>query len=470
MPRQPDKQSVVFGYVRVSTENQIENYSIDEQIHRIKSYCSAKGWTLLKVYTDGGYSGGNTNRPALQQMIKALRTNKVDAVVVYKLDRLSRSQKDTLTLIEDEFLSHDVDFVSISENFDTSTPFGRAMIGILSVFAQLEKDQITERLTMGRVARGKAGYFHGGGAPPFGYSYTDGELLVDEYQATQVRAVFNSFLAGKSINAIWHEIFAKYGGQWNATKTRLILMNSVYIGKVKFAGVEYDGRHAPIISNEVFKSTQEFMFSDERESGKTTPQKTPFRANTLLSGIVYCTRCGAKYSGGHGYYKCYSRSKSNQRLIVDPTCKNDNWAIEELNENVIAHIRSLLTNKKTFASAVSSMDDNDVKVDVKAIEKTVKDIDVQMEKLIDLYQIGSIPMEVLTSRIDALNTKKIVLQKQLDTDKKSAPQRIAQFENNVKMFSEEFDDAPIETRRLLISSLVERVQIDGQSLNIKWRI
>lgn len=227
MPRQEDKQLMVFGYVRVSTENQIENYSIDEQIHRIKSYCNAKGWMLLKIYTDGGYSGGNTNRPALQQMIKALRTNKVDAVVVYKLDRLSRSQKDTLTLIEDEFLSHDVDFVSISENFDTSTPFGRAMIGILSVFAQLEKDQITERLTMGRVARGKAGYYHGGSAPPFGYCYLDGELVIDEYQSIQVREIFDYFLAGKSINAIWHEMSAKYGGRWNATKIRLILLNSV---------------------------------------------------------------------------------------------------------------------------------------------------------------------------------------------------------------------------------------------------
>ena len=93
----------------------------------------------------------------------------IDLVVVYKLDRLSRSQKDTLTLIEDCFLSKNVDFISINENFDTSTPFGRAMIGILSVFAQLEKDQITERFTMGRIGRAKSGYFHGGPTAPTGY-------------------------------------------------------------------------------------------------------------------------------------------------------------------------------------------------------------------------------------------------------------------------------------------------------------
>ena len=156
----------VFGYVRVSTENQLENYSIDEQIERIRAYCTAKGWSLARIYSDGGYSGGNLQRPALKEMLAHL--SDVDAVVVYKLDRLSRSQKDTLTLIEDRFLPSNTDFISINENFDTSTPFGRAMIGILSVFAQLEKDQITERFTMGRIGRCKAGYYHGGSTIPTG--------------------------------------------------------------------------------------------------------------------------------------------------------------------------------------------------------------------------------------------------------------------------------------------------------------
>ena len=102
-------------------------------------------------------------------------------MVVYKLDRLSRSQKDTLTLIENDFLQHHVDFVSVNENFDTATPFGRAMIGMLSVFAQLEKDQITERFTMGRIGRSQAGYYHGGAYAPTGYQYQNGLLILDEY-------------------------------------------------------------------------------------------------------------------------------------------------------------------------------------------------------------------------------------------------------------------------------------------------
>ncbi|MCX4266447.1 MAG: recombinase family protein, partial [Firmicutes bacterium] len=232
---------LVFGYVRVSTDNQLENYSIEEQTDRLKAYCQAKGWTLLHIYVDGGYSGGNTDRPALQEMLNAITQNHVDAVVVYKLDRLSRSQKDTLTLIEDKLLANHTDFVSINENFDTSTPFGKAMIGMLSVFAQLEKDQITERFTMGRIGRSKAGYFHGGANAPTGYDYQDGMLTVNEYEAMQVRQVFDLFLAGKSINAIYKQLAAQYTTKWSAAKVRNVLQNSIYIGKVQFLQQEYQG-------------------------------------------------------------------------------------------------------------------------------------------------------------------------------------------------------------------------------------
>ena len=120
----------VVIYVRVSTAEQAkEGYSIGEQIERLQKYCEAMGWEIVETFIDPGYSGGDTERPGLQAMIKTVETTDVDKVVVYKLDRLSRSQKDTLFLIEDVFLANNTDFVSMSENFDTSTPFGRAMIG-----------------------------------------------------------------------------------------------------------------------------------------------------------------------------------------------------------------------------------------------------------------------------------------------------------------------------------------------------
>ena len=128
-------------YVRVSTTEQAnEGYSIQAQTERLKNYAKAKDYFIIKTYTDPGFSGAKLDRPALQEMIKDIENNQIDIVLVYKLDRLSRSQKNTLFLIEDVFLKNNVDFVSMQESFDTTSAFGRAMIGILSVFAQLERD------------------------------------------------------------------------------------------------------------------------------------------------------------------------------------------------------------------------------------------------------------------------------------------------------------------------------------------
>lgn len=192
----------VACYVRVSSDKQAEEgYSIDEQIERLTAYCKAMDWRIVKIYTDAGYSGGNMNRPALTDLIAAAQSRLIDAVVVYKLDRLSRSQRDTLTIIEG-FLEHGVDFVSMTENFDTSTPFGKATIGILSVFAQLEREQIKERCSLGRAGRAKEGKYRGGGYVPIGYEYKDGSLIVNPSEAMQIRELHELYQKGESFRTI----------------------------------------------------------------------------------------------------------------------------------------------------------------------------------------------------------------------------------------------------------------------------
>lgn len=459
---------MVAGYARVSTENQLENYSIQEQIERLQAYCTAKGWVLVKTYTDGGYSGGNTNRPALQQMLESVRTGNIDIVLVYKLDRLSRSQKDTLTLIEDEILAHGSDFVSICENFDTSTPFGRAMIGILSVFAQLEKDQITERFTMGRIGRGKAGYFHGGGNPPTGYDYVDGMLQVNEYEAMQVRETYDMFLAGKSINAIYRSLNNKYVTAWTATKVRNVLRNSLYIGKVKFRGVEYDGQHEPLVEPDTYAAVQRLLNSFDRESSKSSSQKNPFRSSYLLSGLLHCKRCGSRYSANHSYYKCYSRAKSCPKYVVDPNCKNDNWKIEDLDSVVTEQATTLCAHPDLVDCLIASAAERTIKIDKTKIRHRISELDGQLEKLIDLYQLSAIPMDTLTSRANQLSAEKAALVEQLN-----APDEIPQaelFVAAVQNFNSGFDKADTDNRRALLSALIERIDIDGQAISITWRI
>ena len=208
-------------YVRVSTaEQKMHGYSVSEQIDRLTNFSKALGYDKPQIYNDAGYSGATLDRPALSVLINDVKARKVEKVLVYKLDRLSRSQKDTLMLIEDIFLQNGCDFVSISENFDTSTPLGRAMIGILAVFAQLEREQIKERMSMGREARAKQGKYAGSWRLPIGYDYIHGELIPNEYEAALIRKMFEDYSGGKSSRAIAKDynskgLFHKYG-KWNA--------------------------------------------------------------------------------------------------------------------------------------------------------------------------------------------------------------------------------------------------------------
>lgn len=345
--------SVAACYVRVSTENQKENYSIEEQKSRLRAFCEAKDIVIGKMYVDGGYSGGNLRRPALQELLR--RLPEYDLVIVYKLDRLSRSQKDTLMLIEDYFLARKVDFISVCENFDTSTPLGRAMIGMLSVFAQLEKEQITERFTMGRIARAKNGYYHGGPTAPVGYDYVDGQLIVNEKKARQVRELFERFCRGASIHDCWLHMQARYGasGGWSSeTQIRHVLVNEVYLGKVKFQGESYPGLHPPVIPEELFSRAQALL--QERKSSLSAGSR-PFAPRTLLSGLLICGQCGARFHGEHGWYVCSGRRKRRRGKIAAstesqtgpepagarrepadaPACGNRKWRIPELDALVI---------------------------------------------------------------------------------------------------------------------------------------
>ena len=165
-------------YERVSTAEQSKSgYSIGEQKERLESYAKAMGLPTIKHYTDPGFSGGSLKRPAIKQLITDVQNNKISHVIIWRLDRLSRSQRDTLYLVQDVFNKNNVKFMSLNESLDTSTPMGMAMIGIMSAFAELEREQIKERMSMGREARAKAGLYHGGGNfDPLGYNYVDGHL------------------------------------------------------------------------------------------------------------------------------------------------------------------------------------------------------------------------------------------------------------------------------------------------------
>jgi len=466
-------------YIRVSTQEQAdEGYSIPEQTERLKKYCEAMKWTVVQIYTDGGFTGSNINRPALSSLISDTKSNLVDIILVYKLDRLSRSQKDTLYLIEDVFLKNNVEFVSMCENFDTSSPFGRAMIGILSVFAQLEREQIKERLAMGHVGRAKEGYWRGGSGVPIGYDFTDGNLIINEYEALQVKEIFDLFLQGKSMNGICDIMRSKYSNKYSSWNNHgaisKILQNKIYIGAIKYKNNEYDGQHVSIIQKDIFNTVQSKL--KEYQKTFTEHYKTPFRGSNLLSGLVFCGTCGARYftistmskiHGTYQYYKCYSRDGNRQMKKIDG-CKNPNYKKSELDDIITNEIMELAFDEteidRMAAQTKSKPSDKNG-----TLKNRIVDIDKQIGKLMDLYQVGGIPLEQIGGRIKPLQKERDVLEAELQSNVEPVILSTTEAKKIVHKAEKILNSGDLSKKRQLIDSLIRKIVIYPDTIKIFWK-
>lgn len=473
-------------YLRVSTQEQAkEGYSIGEQDERLRNYCKAMVWPIHKVYIDPGYSGGDTNRPGLQDLIKDVEAGLIDKVVVYKLDRLSRSQLDTLYLIEKVFLANGADFVSMSENFDTATPFGRAMIGILAVFAQLEREQIKERMGMGKEARAKDGKWHGGSTEPIGYDYDPAtELLnINEYEAMQIRELYDLFLKGTPLRTI-ENMFTekgyshKHGSTWDPKTMRRVMRNKVNIGYIKHRDEWYPGDHDPIVAEETFYKAVRLL--DNRAEQYKQSGIKPGVQTTYLGGLLFCEHCGGKYAKNtwpqrNGsrvtLYGCYSRTKKVPKMVKDPNCKNRYWKMDELDNLVFEEIRKLAMDPDYMSNAREEKEKHSDAADKIAIlKKEIAKIDAQISRFMDLYGIGKFTIDQVSSKVDPLNEERGKLENELnaliaDTAELTEEETI----EIVKSFGEILDRGDFNEIRLTIETLIDHIVLDGDDVYIHWK-
>ena len=454
-------------YCRVSTAEQAnEGYSIHEQEERLKSYCSALKIDSYKVYSDPAYSGGNTNRPALQQLIADVKAGKVNKVIVYKLDRLSRSQLDTLYLIEKVFLANNCDFISVSENFDTGSPFGRAIIGILAVFAQLEREQIKERLLMGRTARAKEGYFHGGSGGAIGYEYINGNLVINHYEAMQIKEAFTLYCTGYNFTDI-RKLFDQKGyrtrfGSWNDKRIREVILNDLYIGKITFSGKKYDGKHTPIIDPETFKTAQAIHKAHYKEH--VYNRQSPTNRFNYLGGLIYCGFCGAKFccnyraGGKYAYYTCYSRRKINKAMVKDPDCKNKIWRADKLNELILDEVMKLKLDPDQLKEA---------KTEDKrpAIQSQLDKLMLKRSKLIDLYSSDRITLEDFDLKIESLNDQIDKLNEQL---LEAHTADLSQIKRSIDTFKALKEKSTVNELRSVLQILIDKIIIKNEDVEIHW--
>jgi len=339
-------------YTRKSTSEGLDQdfTSLDAQRESGENYIASQkseGWVMLPtLYNDGGYTGANTDRPALQKLMSYIKNGGIDCVVVYKVDRLSRSLLDFTHLLE-FFEKHTVAFVSVTQAFNTNTSMGRLTLNILLSFAQFEREIISERTKDKMGGARKKGRWVGG-IPILGYDLDriNHKLVINPKEAAIVRELFDIYIKEKSLLRTAVMLNEKgyrrkaytppkgktMGGQnFQTTTVQYIVKNITYTGKIKYAGVMYPGLHEPIISEELFQKAQEILVNNRVRREKIGHSKNM----ALLSEILRCKACDkvmfhtytmrGKYK--YRYYVCQSVQKQGSNSC--PTRSVNAQAIED---------------------------------------------------------------------------------------------------------------------------------------------
>ncbi len=280
------------AYTRKSSEEGLEQEfnSLDAQREACESYIAsqrAEGWTLVPDrYDDGGVSGGTLERAALKRLLADIEAGKVDVVVVYKIDRLSRSLMDFAKLVE-VFDRHSVTFVSVTQSFNTTTSMGRLTLNILLSFAQFEREVIGERIRDKVAASRKKGIWMGGWAP-LGYDVKDRKLVINDAEAAIVTTIFERFARYRSGTKLVQELAKenarnKYGKLIDKGYLYRVLNNRVYLGEAVHKGVAYPGEHEPIINQSLWSAVRTVLKVSPRARASSTRAATP----ALLKGLIF---------------------------------------------------------------------------------------------------------------------------------------------------------------------------------------
>ncbi len=411
-------------YTRKSSEEGLaqEFNSLDAQREAAENYINSQkheGWRLLpERYDDGGFSGGNMDRPALAKLLKDIERERIDIIVVYKVDRLSRSLLDFATLMG-TFDKHNVSFVSVTQQFNSTTPMGRLTLNILFSFAQFEREIIGERIR-DKIAAAKRKGKHTGGTPILGYDVKETKLVINPAEAKQARDIFRRFLVLRSTIALAKELNGqgfttkawttnkgriRQGCSWNKGTVHRLLSNRKYIGEITHHGQVYPGEHEAIIDRRIWEQVQAIFRENNRIRGNSARSRTP----AILKGLLRCGHCdgtfGITYSNKNGrnyrYYHCVKSTNNG-----DASCPIPNVPAAEIEAAVVSQLRELLRAPETLAAAHQAWVEqgtspNDGEVDVsadapmvdtavpdqKAFARALADIDAVWDHLFPAEQV-----------------------------------------------------------------------------------
>ncbi|MEN1705819.1 MAG: recombinase family protein [Planctomycetota bacterium] len=363
-------------YTRKSTEERLEQEfnSLDAQRESAEAYIAsqkAEGWVCLPDrYDDGGFTGGNMERPALKRLMADMEAGRVDCIVVYKVDRLSRSLMDFARMME-LFERQRISFVSVTQQFNTTQSMGRLTLNILLSFAQFEREIISER-TRDKIAAARRKGKWSGGRSVIGYDINPEtkRLVVNDEGAKLVREIFDLYLKHRSLLAVSREFNDRglttkrvvtkrgkvYGGRpWDKSAVLAVLTNVLYIGRVRYKTETYPGEHDPIIDEAVWTTTQETL----RFNGRTGGMHRRNKHSALLKGLLHCAPCGsamghtATVNSGkdrvYRYYVCYKAQKQGW-----DACPCKSLPAEQIERFVVERVRETCSDPEVRSRTLAA--------------------------------------------------------------------------------------------------------------------
>ena len=463
-------------YARVSTVEQANNYSISEQVEQLREYSERQGWEIAEEYIDSGFSGANMNRPALTKMLR--ETDYYDVVVVWKLDRLSRSIVDTMTIIEQDLMKNNIQFIALGENIDTKSSTWITQAGIYSTIAQSEREAITERMQMGRLARAKSGKPMSWAFDPFGYSYNKKAQTYDivPLEADVVKQMFDDYIRIQSVTKVRDMLNADgYVGKdvkWSYRTVKQNLSNPIYAGYNQYKGDIYEGNHEPLIKWEKFQKAQDLM-EERRIMSQKTQNPRPFQGRFMLSGQLKCGYCKTpmeltQYGLASGEvvrrYRCRNRVSPKRVPIYNDgkRCDSGYYSKDKVEGYVLAEISKLQLNQdlvidysKKASERMSELND---------YEKAIKQSKAKAKKLIDLYMADLIDSNELNEQSQGLKSEEKFLQLKISELREQENEALQYLKSEPKdIYNVSYDE-----QKLVVETLIDTVYVTAEDIVIHW--
>ena len=479
-------------YTRKSTDEGLDQdfNSLDAQREAGEAYIASQrgeGWECIgDRYDDGGYTGGNMERPAFKRLMADIDAGRIDCVVVYKVDRMSRSLLD-FTRIMEMLEKHGVSFVSVTQQFNTTSSMGRLTLNILLSFAQFEREIISER-TRDKIAATRRKGKWTGGMPVLGYDIAPegGRLLVNEDEAVKVRSIFELYIERMSlidtvkeldtrgwVNKRWttkkgHE---RGGKPFNKNSLFKLLTNVLYVGKITYKDEVHDGEQLAIVDGDVFRRARHLL----RRNGTTGGTHVRNRFGALLKGLLYCTPCGCAMTHSHTlkngnkryrYYVCLNAQKRGWH-----NCPSKSIPAPEIEKFVIDQVRCIGKDAGLLAETLKETRTKgqarikDLEAERRSLARDLKRQSTELQKLAgriatngtatDLVADLQDRIRVAEQRATQVREELIALGREL-VDEKEVAQALSLFDPVWETLS------PREQVRI-IRLLVQRVDYDGEN-------